>query len=298
MIEGSDLSELFIFRSQPIDLTFEMAKLPASDSYLCDVRVQVQVALVPERSDLESFRDRVIASRTEANIDTVQSCLRPAIGKGIHAFVAANKSDALVSGQCAAEAKQAVEEFVVEVCFSSGLKIETVREVRFYSEGHARVRAAEEQAARRLDEHAAQGELREAISAAQSQKLDHLQTMLTRLQSLADESPHAEMSDLMKAFTESQRGQMYQALFESRAVERVTAWIVAVTGDEVLLFDSQRLADTPRRIAVCGEAGKLRSVKSVFSKTDSEPHRLWIGGGERCVRNGRRARGYRQHVRV
>ncbi|MCA9250023.1 MAG: hypothetical protein KDA54_02730 [Phycisphaerales bacterium] len=277
VIEGGELSELLIFRSQPIDLTFEMYKVPASDHYLCDVRVQVQVAVVPERADLDSFRDRVIASRTDANIDTVQACLRPAVEKGVQAFVAANESSALVGGQCAADAKQAVLDGAAEVCFSSGLSIETVREIRFTSEGHARARAAEEQAARRLHEHAAQGELREAISAAQNQKLDHLQSMLTRLQTLAGESPHAAMSDLMKAFSESQRGQLYQALFESRAVQPVTAWVVALTGDEVLLIDPKQLGDAPRRIAVSGAAGKLRSVQ-VAHANDADLHKtLWIG---------------------
>jgi hypothetical protein len=277
VIEGGDLCELLIFRRQPIDLAFEMAKLPASDSYLCDVRVQIQVALVPERADLDSFRDRVIASRTDASIETVQACLRPAIEKGMRTFVAANTSNALIGGQCGTAAKLAVEESVAEVCFASGLSIESVREIRFDSEGYARARAAEEQAARRLHEHTAQGELREAISTAQNQKLDHLQSMLSKLKQLADESPNTAMSDLMKAFTESQRGQMYKALFESRAAQRVTAWIVAVTGDEVLLIDPQRLAEAPRRIPVSGVAGKLRSVQTGCSGLDRTSPRLWIG---------------------
>ncbi len=274
VIDGSDLSELLIFRSQPIDLTFEMQKLPANDSYLCDVGVQVQVELVPERADLDSFRDRVIASRTEADVKSVQSCLRPSIEKGMQAFVAAHNSGELVGGKLGTEAKESVNESVAEVCFSSGLSIEAIREIRFASEGHARARAAEEQAARRLHEHAAQGELREAISAAQTQKLDHLQSMLAKLKELANESPHAAMSDLMMAFSESQRGQLYQALFESRATQPVTDRVVALTGNEVLLFDMNRLADAPQRIAVSGEVGRMRSVQCA---SDTALLTLWIG---------------------
>ncbi len=274
VIDGSDLAELLIFRSQPIDLTFEMQKVPASDSYLCDVAVQVQVALVAERSDLDSFRDRVIASRSDADVASVQSCLRPSIEKGMLAFVAANTSGELVGGKCGAAAIEAVKESVAEICFASGLSIETIREVRFASEGHARARATEEIAARRLHEHAAQGELREAITTAQNQKLDHLQSMLGKLKELADESPHAAMSDLMKAFSESQRGQLYQALFESRATQPVTEHVVALTGSEVLLFGASSLGDSPRRIPVSGVAGRMRSVQFASA---AEPNTLWIG---------------------
>ncbi|GJM26703.1 MAG: hypothetical protein DHS20C16_31180 [Phycisphaerae bacterium] len=274
VIEGSDLSELLIFRSQPIDLSFEMQKLPAGDNYLCDVSVQAQVTLVPERADLDSFRDRVIASRTDADVESVRSCLRPSIEKGMLAFVASQNSGELVGGKCGSAALDAVKESVAEVCFASGLTIDSIREVRFTSEGHARTRAAEEQAARRLHEHTAQGELREAISTAQNQKLDHLQTMLSKLKELADESPHAAMSDLMKAFSESQRGQLYQALFESRATQPVTADVVALTGNEVLQFDVKRLADPPKRIPVSGAAGRMRSVQFASSSSAAT---LWIG---------------------
>ena len=59
-IDRSQVSSVLLFRTTPVELELTYSDLSSADSYHCAAVVRVQVAVVPELSELQSFRKTVL----------------------------------------------------------------------------------------------------------------------------------------------------------------------------------------------------------------------------------------------
>ncbi len=260
-INADNADEVLFVSAQPVDVSITTDNLQASDNYLCGADVALRVRVLPERSELESFRKRVMGSRQVLDAENLETYLQPAVDGGLREYAKVNPASFLVAGDDSKPAAKAISKGLEGPCFDGGLVLDSEPVVIFQSQAYAKVQLAHQQAARSLDEHQAQDELRRAIAGAQEEKLSHLESMLNRLQELAQESPEVELPDLMKAFNESQRAQLYEALFQSRAKDRATRWLAIASGAELLVYDTLSLEKPERVLPVDGGAGALRSVQ-------------------------------------
>ncbi len=264
-------------RVQPFGASLQVQGMPTGDKYVCDAIVRLHVRVPAERSDVEAFLDKVVGSASSSKVDHVERYLAPHVDEVLHEFARERSAGELVDGQGQADAASALYEALKGPCFASGMALESAPQVKFLSPAYAKVRQAEDAAARRLGEHRAQAELRQAITEAQAKKLDHLETMLGKLKELAENSPEVGLPELMHAFDETQRGQLYQALFRSGAQHRVTQWIVVVAGRELLFFDPAAPNEPIRTVTIDGPIGALRSIHPARSAGDSTMPTLLVG---------------------
>jgi hypothetical protein len=260
-VAADDVSEVLFVRATPIELAWVCPQLAARDRYLCDARITVTLRALTDRAELEALYEQVMGSRRAIDIDDVQRYLHSHVEQALRKVVAEHETAALIEGEASASAARAVAEALQAPCFSGGLAIAAAPAVTVTSPAYQRLREAEQRAARALDEHAAQSELRDALARAQRTHLDHLEGMLERLHQLAESSPTVELSELMRSFEESQRGQLYQALISARARRRVTQWLAIVAGHEVLFVDAHEPGEIARRVHLDGPAGPLRALQ-------------------------------------
>jgi len=260
-VPGEQVSDVLFVRMTPLELSWVCPQLTAKDRYLCDVRVALTLQALSERTELEALREQIMGSRGAIYVSDVERYLQPHVERAVREAVAAHDTVTLIEGGAAQSVAEAVAENLQAPCFSGGLTIAGHPLVTVSSTTYQHKRDAEQRAARAMDEHAAHGELRDALARAQRAHLDHLEGMLARLNQLAEHSPTTDLAELMRSFEESQRGQLYQALIASRARRRSTRWIAVVAGHEVLFFDAHTPAEIVHRVRLESPAGPLRSLQ-------------------------------------
>jgi hypothetical protein len=254
-----DAATVLFVRTQPVSVEISAPEVLTSDGYLGQVTVRLDVRVLLDAAELEAFRDRVLGSRGELQQSALQGYFEPAIISAIRSTVRNLPADALADGRHQDELTAAVGQAAQPLCFAGGLTIDDRPAIFFRSEGLAHARHVEDQTARRLREQRAQAEIREALRVAQRQHLTDLEGTLERLKSLSEEFPGLSTPELLRSFSEVQRGQMYQALLASRSRQRTTRWVAIVAGSEVLFFDPHATAEPQRRLTVDGPLGALRS---------------------------------------
>jgi len=257
-LTDDDVADVLFVRNQPIELHIEPGEVASSDSYLCQSAVRLEVRLLEDRQELEAFRDRVVGSASSVDTRRLAGYFMASIQQAVSRFAADKLAGALLDPATAASCSQAVSEALAPLCFEGGMTLHTEPRVRFECAAYQRVKQAEQRAARQLGEHAAQQQLRDALDDARKQRFSELETMLDRLSAMAGESPDANLTQLMRAFSEAQRGELYEAMFASGSRERLTQWIVVVAGTRLLYFDSQSPDTVAQTVEVDGAAGPLR----------------------------------------
>ncbi len=261
-VNGSDAEDVLFVRTTPVEVALTETGLRSRDHFECVAEVRAGVCVVPQRSELISFHKRILGSHRVAKDETIARYLQPAAREALARFAAENDAEALVDSSRAGAAgvvRQALE----AACFAAGLALESAPVVRFTSEGVTQVQRTAAESARRRAEHEVARELHESVRQSQAEHLDHLSSLLARLQELSRTSPGIELPELIRTFSERERGQLYEALFASETPRARTQWIVVAAAEELLYFDPRQLTSPVRRLRVDGAAGPVRSVRSV-----------------------------------
>ncbi len=263
VVDGCDAEEILLARSTPIEVEIQQEGIGTADGFLGRTRVFLRIALICEGGELDAFSRKVLGSARFATTSTMVQHLEPCVRQAMSKFAASHEASALTDGSQADALKRAVAEAVEGTCFEAGLKLFDEPRVRFESEAFRQVRAAKQDAVRRREEHEAAQGLRDAIHRAREDHLDRLSDTLSRLKELADESPDADLPDLMRTFAEHERSDLYEALFASQAALGRTQLVVVATAHQLLYFDPVALSEPARRLDIEGEAGPIRSVQRV-----------------------------------
>lgn len=260
-VSGDDARELVIVRAQPMETENHAHSVAAKDGFLCDATVRAQVRVLPERREVESFCENVLGSNSRIEAEAVARYFASAVDAAIRAAASACSADELVDRVSNAEVASAVQDALRPLCFAGGMELLAAPRVRFDSQAFTDARRAQLRAEQSMRDHEANRQLQQAIASAQTARLAHLESLLDRLKTLADQSPEVQFPQLMRAFDETQRGELYQALFKSGANLKTTRWIVVVAGSQLMFFDPNSPAAVARTLNIEGPAGPLRSMQ-------------------------------------
>lgn len=274
-VDSEGVVEVLFVRTTPIDLSWTEERLFSADKFEARATVNLRVSPVADRGELLSFHNQILGSDRTADRRTLVRYLQTGVRPVLSRLAEERKAEALVD----AEDRQAVAEAIAEAlagpCFAAGLQVETSPVVTFESPTYRQVRLTEEQAAKHRQEHAAGRQLELAIETAQRDHLQHLEELLDKLRSLAEEAPDVDLADLARTFSESERGEVYEALFAASTRTRSTQWIVVAAGTELLFYDPVSGEGPLRTIALGGEVGPVRSVQ--FARDPDGTLRLLAG---------------------
>jgi len=260
-LDGDEAAEVLFVRTTPVDLSWVEERVDSADQFLATVQVEQRVSIAAERGELLSFRKQIMGSDRAANRGAIIRLLRPVVREALNREAQRRTMEVLTEGADAAALAAALTDAQAGVCFAAGLMLDGPPRVSFDSPVYRQVRASQEQAARQREEHSSRRGLEQALETAQRDHLAHLEAVLGKLRSLADQSPQTGLSDLIRTFGESERGEIYEALFASRAESRATQWIVVAAGTELLFYDPTTGQGPERTIALGGRIGPLRSVQ-------------------------------------
>ena len=258
-IRHDGVKDVLLVRTGPVEVEVPLASVHSADGYSCDVHITLQVELVTEPAELKAFRDTVMGSAGYADLESLEGQLLWPLQSAVQSFADSRTAEVLVTG-AEPEALQAVlDEKLKPALFSAGLARCGTPRVTIESPGYAEVQATRAQEARRLDQHAAREQVRQAVRQGQDAHVAHLGGLLDELGQLADRSPDLSVADLVKTFSERDRGQLYQALWQALP-EQAARWIVAASGEELWFFEPGTWDKPVRRVRLAGPAGPLRSV--------------------------------------
>ena len=259
-IDGQGAEEVMLVRTNPLTLHYEFNRLTSDDGYSCDVDLTLNVQVIAELSELAAFRARLLGSKRSVGLGDLQAEFQEAVRDGVRRFVKSQTTPVLLDDLNSSNLSEAIQATLKPVLFQVGMSVGSLQSdvVRAASYRQA------EQERTRIERHnarqEARAELQRAVERSQGRQATHLAELLTRLKSLADDSPAAELLELIATFVESQRGSMYEALWAGAAAEVRTRWLVAVSGSELLYFDPSDLAQPAQRVVVESEVGPMRSI--------------------------------------
>lgn len=259
---GEGATEFLFVRTTPVELAWTEERVVSADRFVANADVTLRVAAVARRGELQSFRRQVMGSYREADRDVLVRYLRSATRQTLTGCAEQREMEVLVDARDRQAVATAVADAVAGPCFAAGLTVDPSIDVRFESPTYRQVRLTKDQAARRRQEHQAKRQLEQALETAQHEHVDHLETLLGKLNDLARSSPEVELSDLMRTFSESQRGEIYDALFATSSDTLATQWVVVACGGELLFYDPASGDAPARSMTLSGEVGPVRSVQS------------------------------------
>lgn len=274
-LSGDDATDILLVRTSPLAVSCDGLTATSVDHYQCSVTATLRVTLIPDAGELASFRKSVMGnSRTVRDADVrqyfephlVKAVALAAEGRGVEVLIEAKTSDA-IAAEIAHQLKGPA--------FSAGLKIDRPIDVGFDSHVYRQVRRSRADAQRRCEEFTARRRIERAAEMAQEQHAEHLSELVNKLRQQADQNPRLELADLLRTFSEVDRGELYGAIFASCYGQTNTQSIVVGSGGELLWFDPKSL-DTPvRRMLIPDSAGSVRSVQVYVDA--SGRRRLLIG---------------------
>ncbi len=273
-VESDEAETVLFTRATPLDLVYQEEGVLTRDGFQCTAELRLRLRPILERSELLSFQRTVLGSHRAITLSSLQSYFQSHVRKAL--ANEAQQSDAAdLVGRAPDSFVSSIAQAVEPLCFSAGLVLEGPVSVRFDSPTFRQVLQAKEESVRRRYEHEAGRQVQEALEHAQNEHLDHLAALLSRLSQLAEDSPQAELPQLIRTFSERQRGELYEALFASDKPIVRTRWIVVAVGEELLFFDPRSFGSPQRRLSVSGALGPVRSVQCA---TDAEGRAvLWLG---------------------
>jgi len=274
-VAGDGVEDVLFVRTTPFDLSWDEDSLFSRDGFECRASVRLRLSLISERGELLSFAKAVLGSHRVATAAGLVRYVQAAVRAALLQFAAQRDAAAVIDGEAASGPAAALAEAVEPLCFAAGLVVEGAPAARFDSAAYRQVRHAQEEALIRQKEHESARHLQQTLERAQGEHLDHVGTLLSRLQEMAKTSPEVQLPDLIRSFSQQHRGEVYTALFSSPGTTSRTQWVVVAVGEELLYFDARSLGVPNRRFTVVGAAGPVRSIQA-FADAAGRPV-LWLG---------------------
>lgn len=262
VIEGEGVGRLVFVRTTPITLGYKLARKSSADGYEASADVSLQVQIIPERTELTGFCDRLLGSAATVTLDGLQSFCAEVVHAAVEAFMKARKAGDLLSPQSWSEFDALLAELFKPVGFASGLELVGDVRIAIESKDFARAADAERVQKIRTERIAADQKLREMAAEARRGRLTELADTLDRLQNMADKNKGSSLVELIGAFDPTQRGGLYQALLARQKSKGQKKSILVVAGEELLWFDPGAPGKPTRRLSLSSDAGSLRSVRT------------------------------------
>ena len=262
-VDSAEVEDVLFVRVTPVEVALEEEGIITRDRYQCRVELRLRISIIPERSELLSFQKTLLGSHRVLQASGIARYLQPALRAALAKLAAERDGAELVDGRLTDAISAAMAKALEAPCFAAGLMLDGLPFARFDSSTLRQVQEVEEETVRRRAEHESAHQLQAALEQAEAKHLDHLASLLARLKEMASSSPEVELPELLRTFSERQRGELYEAIFASEPVIAQTQWVVAAGGEELIFFDPQGPGEPARRLRVAGKAGPVRSIQTV-----------------------------------
>jgi len=262
-VDGADAEDVLFARVSPLNIVLEEEGIATRDGYRCRAEVRLRLRLTAESTELRSFINAVLGSHRVVQLAAIARYLQPAIRVALARAAAENDAADLIDAGSSESVAAKLAEAADAPCFTAGLMLDDQPTVVFDSQTVRQIRENEQEALRRHAEHTAARQLQEARQQAQAQHLDHLASLLGRLEEMATASPDVELPDLIRSFSERERGEVYGALFATEPATSQTQWVAAAAGDTLLFFDPEHPDVPDRKCRIAGDAGSVRSIQAL-----------------------------------
>jgi len=260
-IAAAGVIDLMLARVHPVELEITEDEIQAADACSCTAHVNLRLRVVAELNDLKALRAGLLGSGDRVSRDHLVRHIRGPVREVLAEFARARGAGDLVDGREHEALERRLAKRLEAVLFGHGLALAGSPRASFESEAWRRIRRQQEETLQQEAQQAARQRLQDALTEARRRHLADLEELLGRLQELSRRSPSVSLASLIRTFTESQRGQVYEGLWSLLPSAERTLWLAVVAGDELLCFDPT-LPDAPaRRVRLDGQAGPLRSVR-------------------------------------
>ncbi len=266
VIDADNVEDILFVRLAAIELQFHVEGLGSKDGFSFDADVSTKAELLPDKAELAGFLHSIVGSRRVIQREALASQFQPVVQGALAAFLGGQEAAHLVDATQLHGVAESVANALQAAFFSAGLSVEGPPSVALTSAMYRGVQKTREEAAARQAQHEATRQVDQALHAARADHIDRLADSLERLKKMAGAAPDVELPELIRTFSDQQRGQLYEALFaDTDQPVSQTQWIVAACSDELLLFDAKSPAQPTRRLRIDGAAGPARSVQMADS---------------------------------
>lgn len=264
-IEADGARELLIIRNLPFEIEYSFHGVASSDGFSFDADVQIAVAIVPERIELESFRTTVVSSRREVRIDRLKQHCEDVVRSALESFARERPAEKLVQSTTWDEFDAILMTAFGPLGFESGLGLGSDPRITMRSAGFDESRQAAKSAAARAERDREEQARREAAAKARESRLTEVGATLERLRAMAGPDGVFNVAEILKTFDLGQRGELYHGLLSANGGSTKTHSILAVVGSELIWLDPRNLQTPTRRLRLPKDAGSLRSVRVMSS---------------------------------
>jgi hypothetical protein len=278
-VEADGMREALFVRTVPFEFEYDFADFESSDGFRFTGRVELTICVVPDRTELVSFKRELLGSNRAIHCERLRRHCDEAVQTGLVRFISSHPAEQLVRPDTWNAFDDVLAEAFKPVGFSSGLALGrdprlTLKSMS-YEESRSEAKAAEIRKQRQEEE----ARRREDAIEARNRHLADLGQMLAKVRDMAGASGAVDVGDLIKSFGADQRGELYQGLLAMDDTGRVTRHILVVAGSALIWFDPNNPQEMARKLKLPKEEiGSLRSVRVV--EEHGEP-RILVG-----ARNG------------
>lgn len=268
--EDDNTEDVLFIRSGPVRCSVEAADLRSADGYTCNGSIEVGVRVMEDSSELSAFRRTVVGSSEIVRRMDLQRHLQWELHKVLAGLAGRHNAEELLGRVDAAEVRRVLEEHLGGIALSSGLSLDGPAVVHFDSPAYREYRRQQATLESRNRHVAARTRIQQALAQAQKERLSHITEILQHLQAATESRTDLSVVDLLRTFGESERAEMYAALWHLAQPSRKTRHVAAVSGQDVLLFTPDDLKADPRRLSLPDELGPLRSVNVDARSLDAQ----------------------------
>lgn len=263
-IEADGLREALFVRTTPFEFAYEFDGFESSDGFPFRGNVAMTVFVVPERTELLSFKRDVMGSGRSVQQERLRRHCEEAVQIGLARFTSTRPAEQLVRPDAWDEFDGVLHESFKPVGFSSGLALGRDPRLTLKSMAYEESRSAAKAAEIRRQRQEEEERRRQEANASRDQHLENLGAMLTKVREMANATGAVEVGDLIKTFGAEERGDLYQSLLSLDQPTRTTRYILVVAGSSLLWFDPVKPGEIARKIKLPKEEiGALRSVRVV-----------------------------------
>lgn len=258
--EDNDTQDLMFVRSGPVRCTVDAADLRSSDSYTFTGSIEVAVRVIEDPAELGAFRRTLVGSSEIVRRTDLQRHLQWELHKVLVEIASRHTADELLGTVDSAEVHKQVETRLGGLFLAGGLSLDGPIGLHFDSPAYRDFRRQQANLESRNRHVAARTRIQEALAQAQRERLSHITDLLEHLEKAAEKRGDLSVADLLRTFSESERAEMYAALWHLSQPARKAGQIAAVSGQELLLFSPDDLTRPGQRISLPDSLGPLRSV--------------------------------------
>ncbi len=278
-VDGRDVEEVMLVRTSPLRLAYAFKQLDSKDGFSCDAALTLEVQLIVDGSELAAFRKYMVAGERRVVVDDVQAALQTPMREAVARFVKSHSAADVVDVIDLSGLQDELADELQAPLFKIGLRFEGLHGASVDSQSYRQASRERSRLERERRQQDVRSQLRRAIEQAQDERLAHVRELLVRARVLAEESPQADLAEVLKTFDAAQRGELYEALWADDVSQGGTRWLVVVCGLELLYFDPSAPEQPVRRTLLETPAGPLRSIAYHRSADDTPVLCVGAAGG-------------------